>query len=54
MLWVALTPLLFLGLAVGLVPVIIGIVHDNRARQHGDAYSHVFFQPRPRRSSSRV
>ena len=37
MLWIALTPLLLLGLAVGLVPVIIGIVHDNRARQHGEA-----------------
>ncbi len=46
MLWIALTPLLLLGLAVGLVPVTIGIVHDHRARQNTDAYSHLFFQPR--------
>ncbi len=51
MLWIALTPLLLLGLAVGLIPVTIGIVHDHRARQNGDEYSHLFFQPRPHRSS---
>jgi hypothetical protein len=54
MLWLALTPLLLLGLTAGLVPVIIGIMHDHRARLHGDAYSHLLFQPLPRRSSSRA
>jgi hypothetical protein len=45
MLWVAMTPLLLLGLAVGLVPVTIGMVHDHRARQAGKEHSDFFFVP---------
>jgi hypothetical protein len=45
MLWVAMTPLLLLGLAVGLVPVTIGMVHDQRARQAGKEHSDPFFLP---------
>jgi hypothetical protein len=46
MYWVALTPLLLLGLAVGLVPVIMGMVHDDRARRAGAAaFAHHFFVP---------
>ena len=48
MIWLALTPLLLLGFAVGVVPVTIGIIHDHRAHLNGDAYAHLFFQPRPR------
>ena len=54
LLWIALTPILLLGLAVGLVPVIVGMIHDRRARQHGEVYSHLFFQPRTQRSSPRL
>jgi hypothetical protein len=41
----ALVPLLVLGLAVGLVPVIIGMVHDDRARRASIEHSHHFFVP---------
>jgi hypothetical protein len=49
MLWLMMIPLLIFGLAVGIVPVAIGILHDHRARLNGDTYSHLFFQPRVRR-----
>jgi hypothetical protein len=45
MLWIAMAPLLLLGLAVGLVPVIVGMVHDHRARRAGLEHSGLFFLP---------
>jgi hypothetical protein len=45
MLWIAMAPLLLLGLVVGLVPVIMGMVHDHRARRAGLERSDLFFLP---------
>jgi hypothetical protein len=49
-LWVAMAPLLLLGLAVGLVPVTMGMVHDHRARRAGLEHADQFFLP-PRRGA---
>jgi hypothetical protein len=45
MLWAAMAPLLLLALAVGTVPVVMGMVHDHRARRGGLERSDLFFLP---------
>jgi hypothetical protein len=44
LIWVALVPLLLVGLAVALVPVTLGIIHDHRAQNTAE-HSHLFFVP---------
>lgn len=44
MIWVALVPLLLVALAVALVPVTLGMIHDHRARS-SEEHSHLFFVP---------
>ncbi len=44
LIWFTLIPLLVLGLAVALVPVTLGIIHDQRA-QNTEEHSHLFFVP---------
>lgn len=44
LIWVDLIPLLLVGLIVALVPVTLGIIHDQRAR-NSEEHSHLFFVP---------
>jgi hypothetical protein len=44
LIWIALVPLMLMVVAVALVPVISGIIHDERARNR-EEHSHLFFVP---------
>jgi CBS domain-containing protein len=45
--WAILIPLLVVGLAAGLIPVVMGMLHDHRARREGGKrFTHRFVQPR--------